>query len=56
MTRWLVDYLGKPAEHLGTVSAKTEQEAVGEAAKRFEIAPSRRVKIVVQKISERDGK
>jgi hypothetical protein len=39
---------------LGTVEAPDEREAIAKAAEQFHIAPARRKRIVVTKISERD--
>jgi hypothetical protein len=44
MARWRVRHYSKQAEHLGTVTANTEKEAIAAAIKRFEIS----------KISNRD--
>ena len=52
MPRWRVDIIRKRAEHLGTVEAATEKEAIEKAAERFEIPPERRNRIAVQKISK----
>ena len=52
MPRWRVDIIRKRAEHLGTVEAATEKEAIEKAAERFEIPPDRRNRIAVQKISK----
>jgi hypothetical protein len=52
MTRWRVDIIRKRAEHLGTVEAASEKEAIEKAAERFEIPPERRNRIAVQKISK----
>ena len=52
MPRWRVDIIRKRAEHLGTVEAATEKEAIEKAAKRFDIPPDRRNRITVQKISK----
>ena len=51
MARWRVDLIRKRAEHLGTVEAANEKEAIEKAAKAFDIPPERRKRIVVQKIS-----
>ena len=40
MPRWRVDIIRKRAEHLGTVEAATEKEAIEKAAERFDIPPS----------------
>jgi hypothetical protein len=52
MPRWRVDIIRKRAEHLGTVDAATEKDAIEKAAKRFDIPPDRRNRITVQKISK----
>jgi hypothetical protein len=49
MPRWRVDIIRKRAEHLGTVEAGTEKEAIEKAAERFEIPAERRDRIAVQK-------
>jgi hypothetical protein len=41
MPRWRVDIIRKRAEHLGSVEAATEKEAVEKAAERFDIPPYR---------------
>ena len=38
MGRWRVDIIRKRAEHLGTVEAATEREAIEKAAERFAFA------------------
>jgi hypothetical protein len=53
MARWRVDLIRKRAEHLGTVVANTEKEAIAAAIKRFEIEPARQYRIAVSKISNR---
>jgi hypothetical protein len=50
--RWRVDIIRKRAEHLGTVDAATEKEAIEKAAERFEIPPDRRNRIAVQKMGK----
>ena len=52
MARWRVDIIRKRAEHLGTVEAATEKEAIEKAAERFEIPPERRNRIAVQKMGK----
>jgi hypothetical protein len=52
MPRWRVDIIRRRAEHLGTVDAATEKEAIEKAAKEFEIPPERQNRIVVEKVSE----
>ena len=53
MPRWRVDYQGKKLQHLGTIEADTESEAVEEAAKLFNIEPTWRFKIFVEKVEIR---
>jgi hypothetical protein len=55
MPRWRVDYIGKGGKHLGTVEAPDEKAAIAEAAKQFNITPTRRFKIAVTKIDVGDG-
>jgi hypothetical protein len=45
MARWRVDIIRKRAEHLGTVVANTEKEAIAVAIKQFEIEPARQNRI-----------
>ena len=52
MPRWRVDIIRKRAEHLGTVEAATEKEAIEKAAERFDIPSERRNRIAVQKMSK----
>ena len=52
MPRWRVDIIRKRAEHLGTVEAATEKEAIQKAAERFDIPPERRNRIAAQKMSK----
>ena len=52
MPRWRVDIIRKRAEHLGTVEAATEKEAIEKTAERFEIPPDRRNRIAVQKMGK----
>ena len=54
MARWRVDMIRKRSEHLGTVVAKDEKEAIAVAIKQFGDEPARQNKIVVQKISDND--
>jgi 1,2-phenylacetyl-CoA epoxidase PaaB subunit len=49
MPRWRVDIIRKRAEHLGTVEAANEKEAIEKAAERFDIPPERHNRIAVQK-------
>jgi hypothetical protein len=50
--RWRVDIIRKRAEHLGTVEAANENEAVEKAAERFDIPPERRNRVAVQKMGK----
>ena len=52
MPRWRVDIIRKRAEHLGTIEAATEKEAIEKAAERFEIPPDRRNRIAGQKMGK----
>ena len=54
MPRWSVDIIRKRAEHLGTVEAANEKEAIEKAAKLFNIPPERQNRIVAAKVSKRD--
>ena len=54
MPRWRVDIIRKRAEHLGTVEAANERQAIEKAAKEFEIPPERQNQIVVEKVSKGD--
>jgi hypothetical protein len=51
MARWRVDLIRKGAEHIGTVEADTEREAIENAITVFRIEPALRFKLVAQKIS-----
>ena len=51
MARWRVDMIRKRSEHLGTVVAKDEKEAIAVAIKQFGVVPARQNKIVVQKVT-----
>jgi hypothetical protein len=42
-------------QYLGTVEADTKKQAIAVAIKQFQIEPARKGKMVVTKISERDG-
>jgi hypothetical protein len=48
----VVDIIRKRAEHLGTVEAKDEAEAIAKAAKLFAIEPARQNRISVNKIGK----
>jgi hypothetical protein len=55
MARWRVDILRQRAEHLGTVEADTEKEAIAKAAKAFDIPPERQNRITVTKMGPTKG-
>ena len=50
MAKWRVDLIGKKLQHVGTVEARTEQEAIDEVAKLFRIAPALRDKLTAMKV------
>ena len=52
MPRWRVDIIRKRAEHLGTIEAANEPEAIQKAIKHFEIPPERQNQITVEKMSK----
>jgi hypothetical protein len=52
MARWRVDIIRKRAEHLGTVEAANEKEAIDKAAKEFDIPPGRQNRITVEKMNK----
>jgi hypothetical protein len=54
MARWRVDIIRSRAEHLGTVIAANEKEAINAAIEIYEIEPARRNRITVTKISDKD--
>jgi hypothetical protein len=54
MARWRVDIIRKRAEHLGTVEAATEKDAIEKAAKEFDIPPERQNRITVEKVKGKD--
>jgi hypothetical protein len=54
MPLWSVDIIRKRAEHLGTVEAPNEKEAIKFAIEQFRIEPARRNRITVTKISDKD--
>ena len=53
MARWRVDLIGKKLQHVRTIEARSEQEAIEEVVKLFGIAPAVRDKLVATKISEK---
>jgi hypothetical protein len=54
MPHWSVDVIRKKGEHLGTVEAATEKEAIKVAIKTFAIEPALQNRIAVSKISNKD--
>ena len=56
MPRWRIDLMGQRLQHVGTIEADAEKQAIEEAAKLFNLDASRRSKLVAQKISTRDDK
>ena len=52
MARWRVDIIRRRAEHLGTVEAANEQDAIEKAVKLFDIPPERQNRITVEKMSK----
>ena len=50
MARWRVDLIGKKLQHVGTIEARSEQEAIEEVVKLFGITPAVRDKLVATKI------
>jgi hypothetical protein len=51
MPRWRIDLIRKRAEHVGTIEAETEREAIEKTITVFRIEPALRFKLVAQKIS-----
>ena len=54
MPRWSVDIIRHRAEHLGTVVAPNEKEAIKTAISVYQIEVSRRNRITVTKVSDKD--
>jgi len=54
MPRWSVDIIRHRVEHLGTVVAANEKEAIKTAIATYQIEPSRINRITVRKISDKD--
>jgi len=54
MPRWSVDIIRKKSEHLGTVVAANEKEAMKAAIAIYAIEPARRNRMTVTKISDTD--
>jgi hypothetical protein len=55
MPRWSVDIIRKKSEHLGTVVAAKEKEAIKAAIAIYQIELSRRNRTSVMKISNKDN-
>jgi hypothetical protein len=53
MARWSVDLTRNRTQHLGTVVAANEKEAIAVAIKQFEIEPARQNRVTVSKIVEK---
>src|SRR5262245_61143254 len=51
MPCWSVDIIRSRAEHLGTVEAATEKEAIEKAAKLFNVDPGRQNRIVATRVA-----
>jgi len=49
MPRWRVDILRKRAEHLGTVEAANDQDAIRKAIKEFDVPPALQNRLTVSK-------
>ena len=54
MARWRIDIIRKRAEHLGTIEAVSEKDAIEKAAKEFDIPPERRNRLVAQKSAAKE--
>jgi hypothetical protein len=52
MPRWRVDLIGKKLQHVGTVRAPNEPEAIEAAIKELRIDPVLRSKVVATKVKE----
>ena len=52
MPHWRVDIIGKKLQHVGTVEAAGEREALEEAIKRFDVRPALRSKLAVTKVKD----
>jgi hypothetical protein len=53
MARWRVDLIGKKLQHVGTVEARSEQEAIEEVVALFGVQPVLRDKLVATRIPEK---
>jgi hypothetical protein len=52
MPRWRVELIGKKLQRVGTIEARTELEAIDEAAKLFRIDTAVRDKLIATKVKE----
>jgi hypothetical protein len=55
VTRWRVDIIRAHAEHLGTVEAADDKEAIEKAVMQFGIPSERKNRVVVQRLSRRES-
>ena len=51
IARWRVHVIRHPAEHLCTLRAANEQDAIEKAAELFDVPPARQTRISVQRVS-----
>ena len=51
--RWRLDLIGERLQHIGTVDADTEREAIETAVKMFRVEPALRVKLTATRLEER---
>jgi hypothetical protein len=49
MPRWRVDIIRRRAEHLGTVEAANDQDAIRKAIKQFDVPPALQNRLTVSK-------
>ena len=54
MPRWSVDLIRNRAEHIGTIEAPNEKDAIKVDIETFRIEPARRNRTTVTKISDKD--
>jgi hypothetical protein len=52
MARWRIEIIGKHLQHIGTVEADSEREAIEAAIKELRIDPVLRSKVVATKVKE----
>ena len=50
MAHWRVDIIRRRAEHLGTIEAPNDKEAIQKAIERFAVQPELQNRLVVQKM------